>query len=72
MYWGEKVQDASRGVLEEKRLAPVAKSLNTKGEANFVEEAEDGFEFGYIEFDLVVLVVYQRIVERVFCIRFPF
>lgn len=57
--------------LEEKTLAPIAKSLNTEGEANFVEE-EDGLDFGYIEFDLVVLVVYQRIVERVFCILFSF
>lgn len=43
--------------MEEKTLVPVVKSLNIKGEASFVED-DDGFDFGYIELDLVVLVVY--------------
>lgn len=41
--------------MEEKTLVPVVKSLSIQGEASFVEN-DDGYDFGYIEFDLVVLV----------------
>lgn len=56
--WGDILDDSTFLLwMEEKTLVPVVKSLNIKGEASFVED-DDGFDFGYIELDLVVLVVY--------------
>lgn len=45
--------------MEEKILGPLTQSLNTEGESSF-EKVDDESDFGYIEFGVIVFIVYSE------------
>lgn len=53
--------------MGEKIWGPLTQSPNTEGETGFEEKEE--FDFGYNEFEVIVLVMYSD-GSRVFCISF--
>lgn len=63
----------SLGCMEEKIVGLWNKNLSLKEETSFKyddDDDDDTFDFGCIEFEVIVSYVYLRMAETVFCISF--